>query len=463
MRFDDPHPPHGSCRRQHAGLGRGRGAGLGHGRRPHAGFGHGRGPHAGFGRGRGRPKPLRARLFAWFGASILAMALSAGLILHWSGFRGSESWRGAIGRVGDLVASRYAEVWHDPERRQAWSRQIAGSLNVSVTLHDAAGRVFEVQGRRCERADFSFPVEGATGQLGQVSICGVWRPHVPWRGLLVLGAAGLSLWAASGLLARRLGRPLETVAQVAEDIGDGQLERRVHVDPRWPGELGALAESVNRMAARIERQLADQRELLAGVSHEIRSPLARLRVLLELGREQGTEHAWFESVERELVEVDSLVGELLAKSRLDFDQLDVTELDAVALAQSAIERWGRGAVPVVVTGAEHGVRADPTLLVRALVNLLDNAAIHAGGVARLVVHGHETGVDLSVEDEGPGFQPQDLSKVFDSFVRGGARTGSSLGLGLALVRRIAEAHGGRATAENRPEGGARVTMHLPRG
>src|SRR5262249_13826278 len=159
--------------------------------------------------------------------------------------------------------------------------------------------------------------------------------RVPGRGGLALFIAACTLWILSGKIARRIARPLSELVHVAEEIGAGRLRARARVPPWQLGEIGVLARAINDMAARIEQQIADQRELLAGVSHEIRTPLARIRVLLEIGRQQepgagaGAPRAVLDELEREVIEIDALVGELLASARLDFAALSPRPLDAL--------------------------------------------------------------------------------------------------------------------------------------
>jgi signal transduction histidine kinase len=277
---------------------------------------------------------------------------------------------------------------------------------------------------------------------------------------LVLGVAGAVLWGATGMVARRLTRPLGEVARVADAIGSGQLSTRVTLRRNRVGEIAVLADAINEMADRIERQMADQRELLAAVSHEIRSPLARLRVLSEMARDGGADAQVVDEIEQEVLEIDSLVGELLASSRLDFEAVERRPLDAREIATRALERSGLAQDLLAVETDATAFTADPTLVARALANLLDNARKHAGGATRLLVRRDGDALLFAVEYAGAGIAESDLPRVFEKFVRGERSGGSSLGLGLSLVRRIAEAHGGRALAENLPSGGARVGFTL---
>jgi two-component system, OmpR family, sensor kinase len=291
----------------------------------------------------------------------------------------------------------------------------------------------------------------------------------PPNRLVLLGAAILTLWIFTGKIARRLAKPLGELVNVANEIGRGNLSARALLAKRGVGEIAILAGSINDMAARIERQLAAERELLAAVSHELRTPLARLRVLLEIARERGADARTWDEHERELLEMDRLVGELLASARLDFQALATRPLDAVEVAARALERATLPAEKLARDAPGTGplpFAGDPTLVSRALANLIDNAGKHGGGLERLLVRARPGFVAFEVEDRGPGFAPGMETRAFQPFVRGlqGDRppegTETSLGLGLALVARIARAHGGSVTASNRPEGGGKVVLEL---
>jgi signal transduction histidine kinase len=262
----------------------------------------------------------------------------------------------------------------------------------------------------------------------------------------------------------RLTRPLARLVDVTRRLGAGELDARLHLPRIDRGELQIIADAVNEMAARIEKQVGDQRELLAAVSHEIRTPLGHLRVLVDLARERGAEPAWVEDLDHEIRAIDALVDQLLANSRVEFGNLDRRELDGVQLALRALDRAGLDPTLLDASAERAPMTGDAALLLQAIANLLRNAAEHGGGRAtRLEVHATADAVSFAVEDDGPGFPPGELERAFDAFHRradGKPRAGS-LGLGLALVRRIAHAHGGTAHAENRKDHGARVTLTIP--
>src|SRR5262249_53434162 len=126
----------------------------------------------------------------------------------------------------------------------------------------------------------------------------------PWRLALGVLAAAAVVWAATGRIARRIARPIQHLAEVARDIGDGRLQSRARLDCRELGEIGVLTTAINDMAGKIERQVRDQRELLAAVSHELRTPLGRIRVIGELL--ENADPARVRELEREVVEMDRL-------------------------------------------------------------------------------------------------------------------------------------------------------------
>ncbi len=409
---------------------------------------------------------LHRRIFVWFGATILLTLVTVSVVTWGAG--GPTSWRRDVDGAKAFLGGRFERVWDDPAAREELAGAVARDLSTDVTLVDADRRVLASVGPPCDRPAITTPVTRAGKELGAVRVCTErQRPRSPFRLILPLFIAGATIWLATGKIARRLARPMSELARVAQDIGAGRLSSRVELGRHVPDEAGLLADAINDMAARIERQMADQRELLAAVSHEIRTPLARIRLLAEIARDRGGPDAkTLDEIDREVVEIDALVGELLASSRLEFAALSPSRVDAAEAAGRALERAGLGPDVLALEAPEGAaVEADPTLLARALANLLDNAKKHAGGAERLRVAAREDGaVAFEVEDRGPGLEPGDEAKIFDPFYgrpSGEAREHGSLGLGLALVKRIAEAHGGKVYAASREGGGARIGFELP--
>jgi two-component system OmpR family sensor kinase len=407
--------------------------------------------HARHGRGR-----LRGRIFRWFGAAILSTGLAVAVVFHLLGDGGT--WTRQRDGALRFVGGQLERSWGDPEARSGIVASLGRDLDLGLTLLDEAGAVLQREGS-CERPDLAVPVPGR----GVLQICMPRRPFgASLRLALGLLAAVAVLWLASGRIARRIARPIVHLAEVARDIGDGKLASRARLDWRAVGEIGTLTTAINDMAGKIEGQMRDQRELLAAVSHELRTPLGHVRVIGDL-LASTADPAHLAQLEREVLEMDRLVGELLAGARLDFSAMTPTRLDAAALAATALERSGLPAGRLVVETDDRRATADATLLLRAIGNLIDNAERHGRGLLRLCVRSRPGRLVIEAEDAGPGFSEAELSRAFEPFQRRAAEgdDGRSLGLGLSLVRRIAEAHGGTAFVRNRDGGGAGVGLELP--
>ena len=410
---------------------------------------------------------LQRRIFLWFGASILVASITATLVTWIAAGLGEPTWRRNIDRGRSYLRGEFARVWDSPAEREAMARELSQTMETDVMLLDQDGRVIATIGNPCRRGAFSMVIERGGQPVGAVRICGPRHRFRPfWRLGLPLLLTAAVLWAASGAIARRLGRPLWEISRVAEDLGAGKLSSRASIAWRDPGEVRVLAQSINDMADRIEKQMADQRVLLGAVSHELRTPLARVRVLLELARESGADAKTLDELEREVIEIDRLVGELLASSRLDFAALKPLALDAAEMARQALERAGTDPSLLQVEASSTRFLGDATLIARALANLIDNAIRHGGGLACLRVRARDGLIAFEAEDAGPGFTSGDEEQVFQPFYRSskdGRADAGSHGLGLALVRRIAQAHGGAAYAVNRAPRGACVGFEVKAG
>ena len=235
------------------------------------------------------------------------------------------------------------------------------------------------------------------------------------------------------------------------------------------------------MAERVERLVRGQKELLANVSHELRSPLARLRMALALLPRDAVTEARLADAERDLAELDRLIDDVLATARLEATGLPtrLAEVDVGALLASLAERAQHdpavaGRRVTVSDGPGLTLVADEALLRRALWNLVENAAKYGAPPITLAAVREGDRVALSVADEGPGVAPEARERVLDPFYRldaartpGGGAAPGGVGLGLTFARRVAEVHGGAiavgAASTGERERGCRVTISLPVG
>jgi len=279
--------------------------------------------------------------------------------------------------------------------------------------------------------------------------------------LLIATAVG---FGAYPVMARITGR-LEALRRSVEAWGAGDQARRAAVE--GDDEIAAVAASFNAAADRAAALLTAHKSLLAHASHELRSPLARLSVAAEMVA-AGAQPQTAASVRREIAELDALVEEILLASRLDHTE-DIGEREAVdclALAAEEAARVGVAVQDVAPGSGPFEVSGSPRLLRRLIRNLLENALKHgAPPIEVSVEHGETSGgpcVVIAVSDHGAGI-PADLrERVFEPFFRpaGQSEASGSWGLGLALVRQIAQLHGGRASCECGDGGGATFTVEL---
>lgn len=303
------------------------------------------------------------------------------------------------------------------------------------------------------------------------------RPPGPKLPLVHLLSGALVSLVFAALLATYVARPIRRLRQALQAAADGQLVPGVAAAMgRRRDELADLGHDFDRMAQHLAQLMAGQRRLLHDVSHELRSPLARLNAVIGLARQQPDKFDdCLARLEHESVRMDRLLSELLTLSRLESgmmaranERVDLAELLADVVADAAPEAVQAGCrVELDLGGREHDgvVRGDPEMLHRVFDNLLRNALKHAAaggwvGIA-LAVAGDEACV--RVEDRGPGVPDADLARLFEPFYRGtqvAARTGH--GLGLAIARQIVDNHQGRVEAGNRAGGGLCVSVHLPR-
>lgn len=284
--------------------------------------------------------------------------------------------------------------------------------------------------------------------------------------LWVLGMVGLGCALVMYPVARRLTRRLERLQSGVERWGAGDLSARAPVS--GSDEVGFLAQRFNHAAERIEELMRAQKSLLANASHELRSPLARIRMGLELMSLSPTPEIRDE-ISRNIGELDQLIDEILLASRLDAREADLGTVEEVDWTGLTAEECARADVAFEAAAADGSdsapvqVRGVPKLLRRAVRNLLENARRYGRGeVSASLQHNGQQAV-LRVFDRGPGVPPALRERIFEPFYRlpGASESNGGVGLGLALVKSIAERHGGSVRCEEREGGGACFVIALP--
>jgi two-component system sensor histidine kinase CpxA len=287
------------------------------------------------------------------------------------------------------------------------------------------------------------------------------------QNLFVIGAAVVFCY----LLAFHLTQPLRSLQKAVERFGQGDFSARA--GSRRADELGQLARTFDRMAGRIETLLSAERRLLQDISHELRSPLARLGVAIELARSEDDGASALNRIQKEADRLNSLVGELLEVTRAEGDPQTLrhtpVRLDKLAeelVSDSAIEAQARGCSLVMREAEAVTVEGDPELLRRAAENVIRNAIRYAPLETQVEVSVRRNGTYgvMRVRDYGPGVPEEALTRIFDAFYRvEGDRNrsnGGGVGLGLSIARRAVEVHKGVLTAAN-AQPGLLVEMKIP--
>jgi len=449
-------------------------------------------------------KSLYLRIYLTVVAALLLFALVAG----WLAQRHLEDERQRM----QLVTSERAAAWGElienslppastaeAEQRRAlleWAQR----LRLPLALDDARGRRIATSpafaaieqefgvGRKATRVQLRdgralwvsrpqlvravAPPRGADGAAARGG-----RPpepalavHVGGRPLFV-GGVGLALalvvlFVAIALgaypVVRRLTRRLETLQRGVEAFGAGALHQRVDVEGR--DEVAAVAASFNRAAARIEQLLRSHQSLLANASHELRSPLARLKMAAALfdNAEGEQKERMRHEISANIAELDALVEEVLLASRLD-GQARLERQEPVDLVAVVAEEAARIGAQLSAPADLPNPPGEERLLRRAARNLLENARRYGGQEVQVTLQADNAVVELRVCDRGPGVPEAMRERIFEPFFRlpGHAEQAGGVGLGLSLVKQIADRHGGSVRCEARDGGGSCFVLRLP--
>jgi two-component system sensor histidine kinase CpxA len=445
---------------------------------------------------------LFLKIFLWFWATAILTGIS--LVLAWvlqppsvpsrwhAGFEDSARYygtaaAGAFEQGGAYAASEYIH-------RLSQDAGIHGCL-FDDAGHPLAGEFcpeFRVMGARVARGEpsdsdmqhglarMAVQIRGPGGRTyiyasellaGPRALAGEHSSMLPLRIALALLVSG----AICYFLTRYLTAPILRLRSVAQQITAGQLS--VRAEPRMElrrDELGDLVRDFNRMADKTEHLISSQRQLLYDVSHEFRSPLARMNVALDLLRGRVRDDSALNRIEIDLQRLNEMIGRLLTVAKLEANsalqtpvRVDLSELVSSVVSDADFEAQERGSHVDFVQTANLAVTGDPNLLRSAIENVLRNAVrfTRTGTAAEVVLrangatNAHEA--IICIRDHGPGVPEQELPNIFRPFYRMTGNSGG-VGLGLAITERVIRLHGGRIQAMNDPDGGLRVELILPR-
>lgn len=385
----------------------------------------------------------------------------------------------------DLAAAALRHGGEDGLR--AWMREARRHHEAALFAVDERGR--ELLGRRIPRpalrraeelarrdADRARVLEGPDG--GRYLVFAVRDPRgayraaalAPWM-LIAMGA--IASLAVSALLAWYLSRPIRSLRWAFHAAAEGRLEARVR--PLLKGrrdEIADLGDDFDQMAEQLQKLVAAQRRLLHDVSHELRSPLARLQAAIGLVRQDPAKlEASLGRIEREVARLDALVGEVLTLARLEggtaggaAQPLDLADLVANVAADARFEAEAANRSARLESAEAVPVLGRAELLHRAVENVVRNAVKYTaeGTEVEIRLSSADGCALLTVSDHGPGIPEAELDRVFDPFYRSAASAGAGgFGLGLAIARRAIAAHGGRIRARNAEGGGLCVEIELP--
>lgn len=417
-------------------------------------------------------RSLFAKILLWLVGMALATAVSATIVASLSGLRGSRSPLPAL--LLQFFADEAQRAWRAGELEEYFARlertaRIEGHLvdREGSDLVDRTDRTAPLLQAR--RSPFWFSRDGVRFLLAQEStdhrhvllLYPNVRATVPWLGQPHVWML-LCVLLFSYLLARHLTGPLRRVAAAADRFGSGDLSARAPEDRK--DEVGSLAVSFNRMAVRIQDLVQGQQRLLLDVSHELRSPLSRLNVAVELARGVEKPDRELDVIQQQADRLNTLVGSLLQVSRAEADAahlhrepLALRHLLESVVEGAAVEANAAGVSLTLSTDATT-FPADRELLHRAFENIVRNAIRYAPSGSGIDIE--QRGGRIAIRDHGPGVPGEALPRLFDLFYRVEGQQGPGTGLGLSIAKRAVSLHGGTVLAEN-AKPGLRVVVNLP--
>ena len=432
---------------------------------------------------------LLPRSLLWRTVLLLAMLMVAGHFASLEIFRAAEREPRAV-QIAQLIASvvnltRSALITANPAKRLDLLRDLSQQEGIEVYA-DAPNEPVEALPDRPITRLIALELQRRLGEGTQLlgtrdSLHGVWvsfkideleywvrlprerierTEQLRWLGwgvlILLLSVVGAFLIVA------RINRPLRELTRATAAIGRG--ETPPPVVETGPAEVRTLSRAFNQMATDLQRADADRALLLAGVSHDLRTPLSRIRLGVEM-LDDKTDSSLKEGMVQDVEDIDAVINQFLDFARVTGEPGNLSELDLNELVHAVAERYQRQGKRVIARpAAVPRLRLQPLAMQRLLTNLVDNALRHGGDGGEVEIEtatGH-AGVRLAVLDRGPGIPPADAARMLQPFTRlNEARSTPGSGLGLAIVDRIAKMHGGSVQLLAREGGGLEARVEFP--
>ncbi|MFK5977292.1 MAG: HAMP domain-containing sensor histidine kinase [Rhizobiaceae bacterium] len=415
---------------------------------------------------------LYIQIYVTIIASLVLVVILSGLM--WNFFGRDQFSRGVVEMAGQLTQLTLPPSGAPIEDQVRAVERLGKQLEIDVSLYDAQKRFIARFGEKIDpRVDllknrswwhrgrvrrghaWRIPLPDGRWLLAKKNRPDQHRPFLNFALYLALIALVVGLVAYP--FVRRLTGRLERLQKGVERIGSGDLSARIEVKGR--DEVAALAQSFNEAAEKIEGLIGAHRMLLANASHELRTPLSRIRLGCEMLK-AGPNPARSEAIEQDIEELDTLIDEILLMSRLDSgNHADMSEnVDLIALIAEECARYD----DCSFSGNGPEIRGDARLLQRLIRNMLDNAYKHGTPPVSITLSALEGVLKLTVSDEGNGIAEEARDRVFQPFYRASDKQNvKGFGLGLPLIRQIAEAHGGTAELLPKTEHRSAVQVKLP--
>lgn len=450
-------------------------------------------------------RSLFLKIFFWFWATVVVTGVALVLTFIFEPRSVPSRWHATLtdtARYSGTIAVETAER-DGIAQASAYLDRLARETHMTACLFDSAGKV--LAGSRCD--DFMSMVSHVTvskvpgfsmrygvarvamilpSQGGRIYIFATELPAGPRAALGISRTAVVLQWGVallvSGLicylLTRYITMPILRIQEMSQRLASGDLSVRAGSElTRRQDEIGDLIRDFNAMASRIEELISRQRQLTSDVSHELRSPLARLNVALDLGRQRKGSDPAFDQMEGDIRLLDEMIGRLLTIAKLDMSapRVAMTEVDLEDLVSQIVRNAEfessdpHGGIRFTSSG-QCSVWGNPELLHSAIENVVRNAVRYTkrGTVVEVSMQGEglsaRPSVRLSVRDYGPGVPESELLNIFQPFYRvadARDRQSGGSGLGLAIADRVVRVHGGTICARNIATHGLRIEIVLP--